>query len=51
MFSEEEARRPALKRVINAKSCPVRLLVWTAVLILAYAVQVLVHWSERQGSD
>ena len=48
---EEEARMPALKRIARAKSDPVRLLVWTAVLFLAYAAYVVVHWNDRSGRD
>ena len=43
---EEEARLPALVRMAQAKSNPVRLLVWTVLLFLAYATWVLVHWND-----
>ena len=40
------ARVPALKRMAQTKSNPVRLLVWTILLFLAYATWVIVHWDE-----
>jgi hypothetical protein len=43
---EAQARMPALKRMAKAKSNPVRLLVWTVLLFLAYATYVLVHWND-----
>lgn len=43
---EEEVRLPALKRIAHAKSDPVRLLVWTVLLLLAYATYIAVHWND-----
>ena len=43
---EEETRLPALKRFAKAKSNPVRLLVWTILLFLAYTTWVIVHWND-----
>ena len=43
---EKEARLPALKQMARAKSDPVRLLVWTGVLLLAYGAWVIVHWND-----
>jgi hypothetical protein len=40
---EEEVRLPALKRLVRAKSNPVRLVVWTVLLFLAYAAYFLVN--------
>ena len=45
---EEDARLPALKRIVRAKSDPVRLLVWTAVLFLAYGAWVVLHWNDEK---
>lgn len=44
---EDEAKLPALVRIARTKSNPVRLLVWTVLLFLAYATWVLVHWNDR----
>lgn len=44
---EEEARLPGLKRLALAKkSKPVRLLLWTMLLLLAYAAWVVFHWDD-----
>lgn len=43
---EEDARMPALKRIVRAKSDPVRLLVWTLVLFLACGAWVALHWND-----
>jgi hypothetical protein len=43
---EIQARMPALQRMARAKSNPVRLIVWTLLLFLAYATYVLVHWND-----
>ena len=43
---EEEMRLPALERMVRAKSDPVRLLVWTGVLLLACAAYVAIHWND-----
>jgi GYF domain 2 len=43
---EPEARLPAVKPKPPAKSNPVRLLVWTVLLFLAYLTWVAVHWDD-----
>lgn len=43
---EEEARLPSLERMARTKSDPVRLFVWTGVLLLACATYLLVHWND-----
>ena len=47
---EEDARLPALKRIARAKSDPVRLLIWTLVLLLAYGAWVVIHWNDGKRS-
>lgn len=41
---EEEARMPGLKRLMKAKSDPRRLIIWTAILFLLYALYVYINW-------
>ena len=43
---EEEARLPVLIQMARAKSNPMRLLVWTILLFLAYVTWVMVHWND-----
>lgn len=43
---EAELRLPEPKAINRTKSDPVRLLVWTVLLFLAYATWVVVHWEE-----
>jgi hypothetical protein len=43
---EPEARLPVVKPKPPAKSNPVRLLVWTILLFLAYLTWVVVHWED-----
>ena len=45
---EGEAKLPVIKRMARAKSNPVRLLVWTILLFLAYATYVLVNLDTGQ---
>lgn len=47
---EEESRLPALKRLVRAKSDPVRVLVWAGVLLLACVTYVLIHWNNGKRS-
>ena len=48
---EEEVRLPALQRMARAKSDPVRLFVWTGLLLLACATYVLLHWNDGKRSS
>ena len=43
---DEEMQLPALKRITRAKSDPVRLVVWTILLLLAVGAYITVHWND-----
>jgi hypothetical protein len=43
---ETQARMPVPDGMARGKSSPVRLLVWTVLLFLAYMTYVIVHWND-----
>jgi hypothetical protein len=48
---EGEIRLPVFKKMIQTKSNPVRLLVWTMLLLFSYLTYLIVNEARRLGSQ